>query len=254
MCAMENGSITRDPAEARAWRDGPGAPWMITLSPGAFTMGESPGDKFANHTERPAHRVTVAACALGRFPVTVAEYRAFRLGHNPADPPELPVVNVSWQEAKEYCDWLSHTTGRLYRLPSEAEWEFSCRAGSTEPFAFGHEITSADANFFYSEAGDRIGPGHRTPPGAYPANPFGLHDLHGNVCEWVGDVWHADYQGAPADGSAWTTGGDSTNRVIRGGAWDYLPRLLRSAWRDGLPSHSRRDNVGFRVATSDLPA
>jgi formylglycine-generating enzyme required for sulfatase activity len=215
-------------------------------------MGESRGDKFANNTERPAHAVEVAPFALGCFPVTVAEFRAFRPEHAADEDAELPVTNVNWRDAQAYCEWLSEIDGRRYRLPSEAEWEFACRAGSEGPFAFGAEIKPGQANYFYSESGKRIGPGQRTPCGAYPANNFGLHDLHGNVCEWVEDAWHPDYAGAPADGSAWMGGAHLGLRVIRGGAWDYLPRLLRSAWRDGLEETKRRDNVGFRVATSDL--
>ena len=226
---------------------------MITLAAGAFTMGESRGDKFANNTERPAHCVSVAPFALGRFPVTVAEYRAFRTGHAPDDDPELPVVKVNWEDARGYCAWLSGTTGRHYRLPSEADWEFACRAGSAEPFAFGREITPRGANFFYSESGERIGRGGRTKGGDFPANLWGLQDLHGNVCEWVEDVWHASYVGAPGDGSPWIEGADPAFRVVRGGAWNYLPRLLRSSWRDYLSAIRRRDNVGFRVATCDVP-
>jgi formylglycine-generating enzyme required for sulfatase activity len=237
--------------ELRIWRQ---IPRMITLPGGRFTMGESRGDKFANNTERPAHPVDVAPFALGRFPVTVAEFRAFRPEHAAREEADLPVVNVKWHDARDYCDWLTEVAGRRFRLPSEAEWEYACRAGAEGPFAFGGEINPGQANYFYSESGERIGPGRRTPCGAYSANGFGLQDLHGNVCEWVEDSWHPDYVGAPTDGSAWMGGTHEGLRVIRGGAWDYLPRLLRSAWRDGLEETKRRDNVGFRVATSDLPA
>jgi formylglycine-generating enzyme required for sulfatase activity len=198
--------------------------------------------------------VDVAPFALARFPVTVAEFRASCPKHAADGETELPVVNVDWHDARAYCDWLSDTTGHNYRLPSEAEWEYACRAGSEGLFAFGPEIHSSQANFLYSESGERIGPGGRTPCGAHPANAFGFYDMHGNVCEWVEDMWHPNYVGAPADGLPWQTAPSPTLRVIRGGAWDYLPRLLRSAWRDGLGETKRRDNVGFRVATSDLPA
>ena len=228
-------------------------PPLVVLAVGEFMMGESADDKFANDTERPAHRVHFTrAFALGKFPVTVGEYRAFRPGHAPADAGDLPVVNVSWEEALAYCAWLSEQTVRAFRLPSEVEWEFACRAGSERPFAGGGEITPADANYFYDEHGQRIGPGARTPVGRYPANAWGLHDLHGNVCEWVEDVWHSGYDSAPGDGAAWLANGDPRRRVIRGGAWDYLPRLLRCSWRDALPADSRRDNLGFRIATNDL--
>ena len=218
-------------------------PDMVLLPGGEFTMGESRGDKFANDTERPAHRVSIAPFVLGRFVVTVGEYRAFRLEHAPHEDPQLPVVNVDWNDARAYCDWLSATLGKHFRLPSEAEWEYACRAGTTTPFATGYEITPCDANYFYSESGERVGRGRRTVAGEFPANAFGLYDMHGNVCEWVEDAWRSNYEEAAAD---------ECRRVIRGGAWDYLPRLLRSAWRDGLPADSRRDNVGFRIATSDL--
>jgi formylglycine-generating enzyme required for sulfatase activity len=227
------------------------APAVVRLPAGSFRMGGADDDKFVTDTERPAHRVTIArAFALGRGPVTVAEYRAFAPGHAPDEDPAWPVVNVSWEEAGAYCAWLAAETGEPFRLPTEAEWEYACRAGSGASFAAGDELGLAAANFLYSEEGQRVGPGERTAVGLYPANAFGLHDLHGNVCEWVEDAWHPGYAGAPADGSAWSEAGAGGRRVIRGGAWDYLPRLLRSAWRDSLPAAHRRDNVGFRVARS----
>jgi formylglycine-generating enzyme required for sulfatase activity len=227
------------------------APDLVRLSPGAFVMGEAGDDKFVTDTERPAHRVTFARpFALGRGPVTVGEYRAFAPGHASGEDAAWPVVNVSWDDARAYCAWLDAETHDRFRLATEAEWEYACRAGSRTPFAAGDEIGTAAANFLYSEEGQRIGPGGRTPVGRYPANAVGLHDLHGNVCEWVEDAWHPGYAGAPADGAAWPAAEKNDRRVIRGGAWDYLPRLLRSAWRDSLPRAHRRDNVGFRVALS----
>jgi formylglycine-generating enzyme required for sulfatase activity len=225
------------------------APGLVLLTPGAFVMGGSRDDKFVTDTERPAHPVTIArAFALARFPVTVGEYRGFSPGHAAGEDPAWPVVDVSWDEACAYCAWRTGEATSALRLPTEAEWEYACRAGSHAPFAGGDEIGTGEANFLYAEDGQRIGPGRRTAVGSYPANAFGLHDLHGNVCEWVEDAWHPDYLGAPADGSAWGGGGAPGRRMIRGGAWDYLPRLLRSAWRDSLPRGDRRDNVGFRVA------
>lgn len=230
------------------------APALVKLPPGVFVMGETPDDKFATDTERPAHRVTFGhAFALGKFPVTVGEYRAFAPDHSAGENPLLPVVNVSWREAQAYCAWLRNETGDPFRLPSEAEWEYACRAGTQFPFALGAEITPTDANFLYTEQGEKIGPGVRTPIRRYAANAFGLYDLHGNVCEWVEDGWHSSYVGAPADGSVWVASDDSDRRVIRGGAWDYLPRLLRSAWRDSMPGGHRRDNVGFRIAQTLKP-
>jgi formylglycine-generating enzyme required for sulfatase activity len=237
----------------REWRDADFAPLMVNLPGGEFTMGETPGDKFAGDTERPVHRVAISyAFALARGPVTVAEYCSFRPAHAVGEPDAWPVVQVNWNDAQEYCAWLTKSIGRLYRLPSEAEWEFACRAGSTRSFHTGNEITPANANYLYDEDGQRIGPGKRTKVGQYPPNAFGLCDLHGNVCEWVEDAWHPDYHLAPGNGSARIGSGEPL-RVIRGGAWDYLPRLLRSSWRDGLPTDQQRDNLGFRVATTDVP-
>ena len=242
------------------------APALVELPPGNFIMGGTDHDKFVTDTERPTHRVTFAhRFALGRFPVTVGEYRAFAPRHAPDDDPDWPVVNVSWDDAQAFCAWLASIAGQPFRLPSEAEWEYACRAGTRASFVNRDEITPDDANFLYSEEGRRIGPGQRTPAGRYAPNAFGLYDLLGNVCEWVEDVWHPNYAGAPTNGSAWlavrggepgrTTGGSTElttgkldYRTIRGGAWDYLPRLLRSAWRDSLPRTHHRDNTGFRVA------
>jgi formylglycine-generating enzyme required for sulfatase activity len=225
------------------------APALVELSPGNFIMGATDDDKFVTDTERPAHRVAIAhRFALGRFPVTVGEYRAFAPLHAPNDDSDWPVVNVSWDDAWAFCAWLASVAGRPFRLPSEAEWEYACRAGTRASFVDGNQITPLEANFLYSEEGQRIGLGHRTPAGRYAPNAFGLYDLLGNVCEWVEDVWHCDYNGAPVDGSAWLAAADPEHRTIRGGAWDYLPRLLRSAWRDSLPRTHHRDNLGFRLA------
>jgi formylglycine-generating enzyme required for sulfatase activity len=249
------------------------APALVGLPAGSFIMGATDDDKFVTDTERPAHRVAIAhRFALGRFPVTVGEYRAFAPRHAPGDNPDWPVVNVSWDDAQAFCAWLASIAGQPFRLPSEAEWEYACRAGTRTSFIGSGEITPDDANFLYSEEGQRIGLGQRTPVGRYAPNAFGLYDLLGNVCEWVEDLWHRDYAGGPADGSAWLTASGSTElttgepdhrvtrdgpsrttrgepgRTIRGGAWDYLPRLLRSAWRDSLPRTHRRDNTGFRIA------
>jgi formylglycine-generating enzyme required for sulfatase activity len=234
------------------FRDGNDFPIMVELPAGEFVMGESEGDKFANDTERPAHAVRFRSrFALGKFPVTVGEFSKFQFDCSTEEAGELPAVRVIWHDAVAYCNWLTAQTGRKYRLATEAEWEFACRAGSRTPFACGDEISISDANFLYEENAPRVGPGRRTPVGSFPANRFGLHDLHGNVCEWVADAWHPDYFGAPPDGSAWQAAGEDY-RVIRGGAWDYLPRLLRSSWRDWRPANHRGDNIGFRVATSDL--
>jgi formylglycine-generating enzyme required for sulfatase activity len=236
----------------RVWRDRPDFPMMVELPAGEFVMGETTGDKYANDTERPAHRVSFAGkVGLGKFPVTVGEFQKFRIDHRPEEADDLPVVRVNWHDAVAFCEWLTTLTGRAYRLPSEAEWEYACRAGTCSPFATGEKITTRQANFLYDEAGMRVGTGRRTPVGSFPPNRFGLHDMHGNVGEWVTDNWHVSYFDAPATGRAWVETGN-TRRVVRGGAWDYLPRLLRSSWRDWRFAEERTDNIGFRVATDDL--
>ena len=225
---------------------------MHELPAGEFIMGENTADRFANDTERPAHRVRIQpGLAMGCFPVSVGEFRRFCPGHAQDEDDNLPVVRVNWPDAVAFCVWLTEQTTREYRLPSEAEWEYACRAGSRTSFAVGDEITTAQANFLYDENGLRTGAGHRVRIGSYSPNAFGLCDLHGNVGEWVADTWHPDYFGAPDDGRTWVQTGDN-RQVVRGGAWDYLPRLLRSSWRDWRAADQRADNIGFRVATSDL--
>ena len=223
-------------------------PELVCLPGGTFIMGSHMPDRFVNDTERPAHEVTIPSFVLGKFPVTVSQYRCFNPEHAAQETPLLPVVDVTWHDATAYCRWLTTKTQREHRLPSEAEWEYACRAGSTTAFSFGDDVTTADANFLFDENGMRIGCGHRMTVGFFSANAFGLHEMHGNVCEWVSDAWHPNYHGAPCDGSAWS--GMSDERVIRGGAWDYMPRLLRSAWRDHQPAMAHRDNLGFRVAAT----
>ena len=170
-------------------------------------MGENAEDKFANDTERPLHQVIFAApFALGKFPVTVEEYRRFRPAHSPEEPADWPVVRVSWQDATDYCHWLTEKRGQRFRLPTEPEWEFACRAGTRTPFAVGDEIALTQANYLYDEAGRQIGAGKRTAVGSYPPNAFGLHDLHGNVCEWVADSWHPEL---PGRASGWTSVGQT---------------------------------------------
>ena len=235
----------------RVWQDTDG-PLMIDIPPGWFTMGGDSGDQSASEAERPAHEVSISpGLAFSKGPITVGEFRRFRDGFLPDEDSELPAVYTSWVDAAEYCAWLSLKTGLPYRLPSEAEWEFACRAGSVAAFTFGDDLTPVMANYRHDgngENGASDGQGSRTRAGTYPSNVFGLHDVHGNVCEWVADSWHPNYAGAPAEGSAWSGPGEL--RVLRGGAWNDLPRLLRCSHRDSLPRHCRRDNSGFRVAVS----
>jgi formylglycine-generating enzyme required for sulfatase activity len=232
-----------------------GHPVLTIVPAGGFLMGGIDEDKFVSSVELPRHRVTLAqAFALGTAPVTRHEWQTL-MGSLPDGGPvgldgDCPVVNVSFPEVMAYLGKLSAISGESYRLPTEAEWEYACRAGSTTVFPHGSQLDGGDANFLYDELGAEIGTGRLTPVGNYPANAFGLVDLLGNTCEWTADAWHPNYQNSPADGSAWIDGGKPACRTIRGGAWDHLPRILRASWRDWAPEHARWDNLGFRVARS----
>jgi formylglycine-generating enzyme required for sulfatase activity len=162
-----------------------------------------------------------------------------------------PVERVSWHEAVEYCQRLSQRTGRRYSLPSEAQWEYACRAGTTTPFAFGETITSELANYdatsTYANGPKGEKRGQTTPVETFPANAWGLQDMHGNVWEWCLDHWHDSYEGAPLDGSAWVSGGDQNGRRLRGGSWNNSPGFCRSARRSRAQPGNASINVGFRV-------
>jgi formylglycine-generating enzyme required for sulfatase activity len=156
-----------------------------------------------------------------------------------------PVINVSWNAGQAYIAWLSQETGKAYRLPSEAEWEYACRAGTTTRFSFGDTITPENANFADSQLGGT------SEVGAYSANPWGLHDMHGNVLEWVEDDWHKNYRGAPTDGSAWKDAEAGRNPpycLLRGGSWNTNSGVCRSACRNEVDSGTHYAHVGFRVA------
>ncbi len=233
--------------------DAPWCPEMVVLPAGEFLMGSPASDKEGFGDQRPQHRVKIGyRFALGRNPVTFAEYDHFCAETRREEPADQgwgrgrrPVINVSWLDAQDYLTWLSQETGWAYRLPSEAEWEYACRAATTTRYAFGDKITPKNANYGESKLGKT------TDVGAYPPNPWGLYDMHGNVWEWVEDVWHDSYNGAPIASSAWTDGEgkqSSRVRVVRGGSWGSSPRNLRSASRRRYPPDSRIFNLGFRVA------
>jgi formylglycine-generating enzyme required for sulfatase activity len=247
--------VTRKPGTR--FRDGPHLPEMVVVASGKFWMGADESvDKFANTVEKPRHWVEINyPLAVGRRPVTFAEWDEFvncePEMHRPEDRGwgrgELPVVNVSWEDAQCYVSWLSANTGRSYRLLSESEWEYCCRAGTNGIFSTGDGIDVKQANFLYMDFGDKPGVGHPVNAGSYEANSFGLCDMHGNVCQLVADAWHDNYSGAPTDGSPWGETADMW-RVVRGGGWDALPRILRAAFRDWVHHTQRLDNMGFRVA------
>jgi len=234
-------------------------PEMVVIAGGSFRMGSPESEEGAEPNEQPVHTVEVPRFALGRTEVTFDQWRACvddgGCGFVPPDQGwgqgSRPVVNVSWGDALAFLRWLSRRTGRDYRLPTEAEWEYSARAGSTTRFYTGACITSADANF---DGRRPIGDCPQTeavqrtmPVGFYASNAFGLFDMHGNVREWTRDCWNDNYIGAPTDGSAWMTG-DCSRPVIRGGSWRGSERAVRSANRT-RPSGSFTDAMtGFRAA------
>jgi len=256
-------------------------PELVVLRAGRFQMGSPEHERRIAMAagaqknwlarETPQHWVGIARpFALGRYPVTVGEWRAFveATDWQPdgdvnwaapgfAQSEMHPVVGVSWRDAQRYLAWLSERTGQRYRLPSEAEWEYACRAGTKTAFSFGDsistELANYDGNFTYN--GGARGEYRRgtTAVTQFAPNPWGLHDMHGNVWEWVQDVMHDSYEGAPLDGSAWEEGGDRARRILRGGSWLYNPRYLRSALRNGFSAVMANDIVGFRVVR-ELPA
>ncbi|MDX2158594.1 MAG: SUMF1/EgtB/PvdO family nonheme iron enzyme [Hyphomicrobiaceae bacterium] len=266
------------------FRDHPDGPEMVVVPAGGFMMG-SPDDepgRFAD--EGPRHRVSIAKpFAVGRCAVTVDEYAAFVIATGHKMPDEIrtyedgkwesrkgrswrnpgfaqtgrhPVVGVSWDDAKAYAKWLSEATGKAYRLLSEAEWEYACRAGTDTPFWWGKAITPSQANYDGNDTYDGGGSEgvyrKATLPADYTGesfepNPWGLHQMHGNVWEWCEDAWHESYEGAPADGTAWTKDGAASRAVLRGGSWIGYPRNLRSAQRNHLTSGDRYLYLGFRL-------
>ena len=271
-----------------------GCPEMVVVPAGSFRMGSPGNEKGRDKSEGPTRRVRIPeALAVGRYEVTVEEYRAFvgetgrgmpggcgaydtgkKWEHRPDGSWEDPgfgqtswdpVVCVNWNDAKAYAGWLSGKTGKAYRLLSEAEWEYAARAGTMTSWYWGN---SASGQCSYANGADEVfksrygwaessgcfdGQMHTAPVGRYSENGFGLHDMMGNVWEWVEDCWHENYDGAPEDGGAWVTGGDCSRRVVRGGSFYLPPRYTRSAGRYRyLPGHRSSYN-GFRIARTLTP-
>ncbi|MEM8716793.1 MAG: SUMF1/EgtB/PvdO family nonheme iron enzyme [Cyanobacteria bacterium P01_A01_bin.3] len=238
---------------------------MVNIPAGNFLMGSPQSEESREDGEGPQREVIVPSFWMGLFQVTQAQWQAVAelpkverdLNSDPSSfkGEELPVVQINRWQVKEFCERLSATTGCTYRLPSEAEWEYACRAGTTTPFHFGETITTDLANYngFFRFASGPRGESRRqtTPVGSFGvANGFGLYDMHGNVWEWCEDVWHENYEGVPLGGSPWIEGGDSSRRVLRGGYWDSFPGNCRSAARSRLVADNRGSNVGFRVVCS----
>ena len=261
------GAMFRD-----ALKGGGEGPEMVVLPTGRFRMGSPAGEVGLYSDEGPVHTVTISRpIAMGRYPVTFEDYdryvsamgverpvdkdRGFLktlFGKKPerskgSEQPDdegwgrgrRPVINVNWHDAKAYAAWLSEQTGKRYRLPSESEWEYAARSGTETAYSWGDEIGVNRANC--DGSGSEWSDKQTSPVGSFEPNAFGLYDMHGNVWEWVEDCWHDNYEGAPSDGSAWTSGGNSNRAVVRGGSWSVIRGVcvLRSA------AGSRR-----RIATS----
>jgi formylglycine-generating enzyme required for sulfatase activity len=238
---------------------------MVLIPGGTFLMGSPPDEIDRRETESPQHEVTISQFFMGRYPITQGQWSVVakmpRIERNLKPEPanfkgdNHPVERVSWYDAVEFCARLEKHTNRPYRLPTEAEWEYACRAGTTTPFYFGKTLTDELANYNASStyANGPEGKSHRrTTPVDYfgIANAFGLSDMHGNVSEWCQDHWHDNYVNAPTDGSAWLTGRENAGRVLRGGSWHYDPRYCRSADRNEVGPVNRDDAFGFRVVCS----
>lgn len=246
------------------FKDCDACPEMVVIPAGSFTMGSPASEPGRYSDEYPQHQVTISRqFAAGKFEVTFDEWdvcvRESGCGHFPSDSGWVrgrrPVTNVSWDDAKQYVQWLSRKTGRNYRLLTEAEWEYVARAGTTTAFSFGSTITPQQANYHTEEfyAGSLVAASSREQPapvGNYAPNAFGLYDVHGNVWEWTEDCWNANYSGAPTNGSAWIAG-DCFLRVLRGGSWSSGPWALRSAFRSLFIASSRSTDYGFRLARTD---
>jgi formylglycine-generating enzyme required for sulfatase activity len=259
------------PADAtgagRVFRDCPTCPEMVVVPAGEFMMGSPESERGRNKDEGPQRKVTISKpFAVGKFEVTFAQWDACvaesGCTHKPGDESwgrgRRPVINVSWDDAKQFVAWLAKKTGKPYRLLTEAEWEYAARGVTRAsdphpPFSTGATINyrqaNYDANFKYGSGPQGLYRQKTLDVGSLPRNAFGLHDMHGNVWEWVEDCYKGSYAGAPTDGAAVTSGGCGL-RVLRGGSWNYYPQLLRSAYRYATAGGIRVENAGFRVARS----
>ena len=248
------------------FKDCPDCPEMVVVLADSFMMGSPAGEKRSFEDEGPQHKVTIARpFAVGKYEVTFTEWDAcVAAGSCKRKPGDegwgrgwRPVINVSWNDiTQEYLPWLSSETGKTYRLLTEAEWEYAARAGTTTPFSTGWTITPDQANFHgsltYGGSAKGVNWGKTVEVGSFAPNAFGLYDMHGNVWEWLQDCWNKNYNGAPADGSAWITG-DCGNRVVRGGAWSKDQTGLRSAIRRVIQVRGHSSGGGFRLARTLTP-
>jgi formylglycine-generating enzyme required for sulfatase activity len=230
-------------------KDCPACPTLVSLPPGSFTMGSNSSDP----SEKPAHPVSIKApFAIGKYEVTVEQWNACveagacpRVSSDPKVPRTAPVRDVSWDDAQAYLQWLGKVSGKAYRLPTEAEWEYAARGGTASKYWWGDGMQPGKANC--KECGDPWRQEGPADVGSFAANPYGLHDMNGSVWEWVGDCWHTSYKGAPDDGSAWEEK-NCGSRVIRGGSWREGGSYMMSTTRFKYDAGVRHSQNGFRVA------
>ena len=248
--------------------DGSKGPLLVVIPAGSFIMGPATNEPKKFPAEQPSHRVTIdEPFAIGQFELTFEDYDRYVAATGAEKPSDkgwgtrywgrikTPVFNVSWHDAQRYLEWLSEQTGQHYRLPSEAEWEYAARAGTTTAFHTGDCINTDQANYHGQyEFGDcpvsTLYRGKVIDVGSFAPNAWGLHDVHGNIFEWTLDCWHTNYQGAPDNGSAWMNEGDNVNcdrRVLRGGSWSGRPLDLRSGGRSYNEASFKSIFIGFRV-------
>jgi formylglycine-generating enzyme required for sulfatase activity len=258
--AMDPTMLTVEQEKAKAAQPGSdfkecasGCPEMIVIPAGKFIMGSPENEADRNANEGPLHEVTVAKpFAVSRFEVTFEDWDACAAAAACPRVPDhwgrgkMPVINVSWGDAKQYVRWLSRLTGKEYRLLTEAEWEYTARAGANTSFSWGDDPGIGNANC--DGCGSQWDLQQTAPVGSFKPNAFGLCDVHGNVWEWVEDSWHENYEAAPTDGSAWPQDSDPSYRVIRGGSWRNDSQLVRAAVRARRNINVRFDTLGFRVA------
>jgi len=262
--AAQVGSDMRCLKPGDSFKDCPECPEMVVVPPGSFTMGSAAGEQGRDADEGPQHNVSMARpFAVGKFEVMFAEWDACvatrACKHKPEDRGwgrgNRPVINISWDHITlEYLPWLTRKSGKTYRLLTEAEWEYAARAGKTTPFSTGHTITTDQANFdgrsIYGDSAKGQYRRETTEVGSFKPNAFGLHDMHGNVWEWVEDCYRNSYAGAPTDGSA-VISSVCTSRVLRGGSWESYAWHVRSAVR--RPDSRQHSEVGFRLARTLSP-
>ncbi len=229
---------------------------MVRIPPGTFTMGSPDLEEGEEANEQPAHQAKIPGFYLGQTLVTQSQWAEIfpdKAVGSRGDK-QLPVSEVSWLDAIEFCELLTTKTGKTYRLPSESEWEYACRANTTNPFAYGDTILPSIVNYDamspYQQAPKGVFRGKSTPVASFPPNLFGLYDMHGNLWEWCLDEWFDNYKNAPADGSARSdlgTHNEQSQRVVRGGSWFSYGSRCRAATRASLSASFRHEHYGFRV-------